>query len=119
MATYIERNDTVGENKSIFVGLAMLNQNRSFGVSPMSSLDFSSIFPVSFLNRFVLRSSSTGAYVSRSSKIPITVVIPAAIVTIQKFHLHPKYFEMKPPAIGPTMGPNVGPRTQMDIALAL
>lgn len=37
-----------------------------------------------------------------------TVANPANMAVIQKFHLQPRYREIKPPAIGPTTGPKAG-----------
>lgn len=60
-ATYSERKKTVGENRIIFDGRTIENKNRSFAVSPESSLDLRLGFPVLLRRRFALRSRIAGA----------------------------------------------------------
>lgn len=106
-----------GEESSILHGRTMARRNISFGGSCVSSFDRSSMFPVSFLRRFVFLFNNVGAWVSCSTKKLMMATAPAIIASSQKIQRQPAACERKPPMTGPIDGPRRGPRLQIDMAV--
>lgn len=115
---YIDMSRTMGEKISIFIGRTIERIKTSLGRSPESSFERSSIFPVSFCRRTVLRARMTGAYVSELEKKRSTETTPPNMARIQNTHRQLFASTRNPPAMGPTAGPSRGPRAHIAIAFA-
>ena len=72
-----------------FMGRKSERFHSSVVVIPRSSLDTRFGLPVSFRNRFALRSSRIGAYVSRAKMKHHIAATPAAIESTQKIQRQP------------------------------
>lgn len=100
-------NVQIGERNNSFAGRIIARVNISFGASPLSSLDRRALLPVSFLSLCVLRSSNTGAYDSRMTRIATTSITPTAMTNTHMIQRQPAASDRKPPQIGAMIGPAI------------
>jgi hypothetical protein len=100
---------TTGERKSIFMGRAMARRKTSLNGSPLSSLERSCMFPVSFWRRAVFWARILEWNVSRPTRARERPKTPPKMARIQNTQRQDMFSTRKPPHTGPMMGPSKGP----------